>query len=197
MKEFFAHITLRRWIIWMLNNSWCTSISNDDISAKKWKRLQHLSVFTQQTNMTCLVQMGFSHSSVSFVVIFLLSFQHSTLCRLSNITWLLSSMKYLQSNEVCVCLFTLASNMFKRGWGMCLNKSLMVQNKSKPLIIITSSYSLIVASEQTWPSQSELESVGENQLGALHRSCSYLLSVRHRGEVRGQISSQELGAFTC
>lgn len=73
----------------------------------------------------------------------------------------------------------------------------MSQNKSEPLIIITSSYSLIVASEQTWPSPSELESVGENRLGALHRSCSYLLSARHRGEVRGQISSQELGAFTC
>ncbi len=71
------------------------------------------------------------------------------------------------------------------------------QNKSETLLRITSSYSLIVVCEQTRPSQSELESVGENQLGALHHSCSYLLSARHRGEVRGQISSQELGAFTC
>lgn len=71
------------------------------------------------------------------------------------------------------------------------------ENESEPLTIITYSYSLIVASEQTRPSQSELESVGENQLGTLHPSCSYLLSATHREEVRGQISSQELRAFTC
>ncbi|TNN63764.1 hypothetical protein EYF80_025966 [Liparis tanakae] len=37
----------------------------------------------------------------------------------------------------------------------------------------------------TGPSQSELGSVGENRLGTRHRSCSYLLSARHRGEVGG------------
>lgn len=40
------------------------------------------------------------------------------------------------------------------------------QNKSEALIIITSSYSLIVASEQTCPSRSQLQSVGENRPGA-------------------------------
>lgn len=73
---------------------------------------------------------------------------------------------------------------------MCPKKSLTVKTTTynNHLFLLTQ-----CCLEQTSLSQP----VGENQLGTLHPSCSYLLSVKHRGEVRGQISSQEHGAFTC